>query len=74
MDEIDVANGGNYEGFEGAGGETLDDSSSKEIFVVDLGFSNGGSDDIKECGDQEDGTFPVLSTQRANERARTAGG
>lgn len=60
--------------FIGARGEPLDDARCEQVLVADPGLAHGGTNDVEEGENQEDGSLAVPAAQRADKRADASGG
>lgn len=68
---VQISNDRNDERLERAGGEALNDTSSQEVVVAGLDFTNGRADNTEERGNDEDGTFTIATTEGTNEGTDT---
>jgi len=66
MDEVQVSNWGDDQGFESTSGETLYDACGEEVVVANLCLSNCSTNDTEERWNKEDGPFAIFATERAD--------
>lgn len=68
MDEEEVSDGGDNDGFVGGRGETRDNPGGKEGVVSSGGTANDGSNDAEEGREDEDRTLAELDRKGRDER------
>lgn len=67
MDKVHISDSGDNKGLVRGGGETLDNTGSKELFIGVCALANCCADDAEEPADKEDRTFAVFPRKGAVE-------
>ena len=73
MYKVEISDCGHDQTLECARREALNDTCSKQVLVVNLGFTNRSADNIEQSGDEENRSFAVFAAEGRDEGTNAAG-